>query len=154
MTLMYLFQRKCFFSFFLVFPFPSSFKANCSTANSLFSHLREPGLIFALAIKMEEETCVVSSLVLSGCVLLARAPCPQALLPQVPETFEPSAFALRERNAHQPSRRCRTSSPRPRASSTFFCPPLSPHVWSRSDLIHCMCIRIPRNRVSRPRFPG
>lgn len=118
-------SKEMFFFSFLCPPFLPPSKQNVLEQTALFTPERA-GLISALAIKMEEETRVVSPPVLSGCVLPARAPCPQALLPQVPETFQLSAPALRYRNAGQPLRPSRRSSPGPGAAGTCFCPPRSP----------------------------
>lgn len=106
---MYLSQRKCVFFFLSCVPL--SFLIQSKTFSSqqpLFTPERAGRLIFALAIKMEEEARVVSSLCSRG-VCRPRpgssgpAPYPQALLPQVLETLKVPAFPLQSWDVGQPA---------------------------------------------------
>lgn len=149
---MYLFKRKCGFffllSFFLVFPFPSSFRAKCSKANSLFSHLREPGgSFFCFGNQNGRGNACGFIIVLSGCVLglvlspswlLWLGPLSPGCVASGPGAFE-SACLLLPCNpgmwASPPL--SRRSSPRPRASGISFCPPLPlSQVGLRLDDLH------------------
>lgn len=113
MTLIYLFQRNFFF---LVFPFPSSFKAKCSEANSLFSHLREQAARFLFCFGNQNgrgNECGFITGAFGVCaarvvlppswqIWLPPTPFLQALLPQVPGTTEQSAFPLQHWDVDQP----------------------------------------------------